>query len=159
MPTGKQARFAALVVSGLNPSEAYREAGYKVSAMTSKAVANEAWRLARNPDISRMIEDGRREAMKNASWSLSEAMRRLEAVNDRCYRELTAGDAEKRPIDREALRGFLDTAAELNRLACVDCEVEAERERRYEGADTARERAMRKREAEDAELSIATFGL
>lgn len=117
--TPKRKRFARAIVEGANPSEAYR-AAYATDGMTAKSIANEAHKLLSDPDISRMVEDGEREAMSESIWNRALAIERLERLNERCYSVLM--DNENR-IDRDALNGFMTTATMLNEVCFVDVEV------------------------------------
>ena len=117
--TPKRKKFARAIVEGANPSEAYR-AAYATDGMTAKSIANEAHKLLSDPDISRMVEDGEREAMSESIWNRALAIERLERLNERCYSVLM--DNENR-IDRDALNGFMTTATMLNEVCFVDVEV------------------------------------
>lgn len=117
--TPKRKRFARAIVEGANPSEAYR-AAYATDGMTAKSIANEAHKLLSDPDISRMVEDGERDAMSESIWNRALAIERLERLNERCYSVLM--DNENR-IDRDALKGFMTTATMLNEVCFVDVEV------------------------------------
>lgn len=120
--TPKQEAFARGIISGLNPSEAYRAAGY--TAKNSATVATEAQRLMNNPHIAPIIEQGRQEAMTKAVWSRTIALERVQAVNDALYKKIT----DEGEMSRDTLRAFLDSAAMLNDLSDVDHEKELRRE-------------------------------
>lgn len=83
-PTSKQLAFADAIVSGANPSEAYR-AAYSCGRMSASSVAREAQRLMSNPKIAPIIDKGRRAAARRAAWSRETAIERLEAVNAVSY--------------------------------------------------------------------------
>ena len=124
-PTARQERFARCVVEGMNPSEAYRAAGYSTGGMSAASVATEASRLMGNPNVSPIIEKGRADAMESAVWCRERAIERLQAVNDACYSRLVGGDGER--LDKDALGGFLGTLDKLNALCCVGEEVAGQR--------------------------------
>lgn len=121
-PTPKQEAFARGIISGLNPSEAYKAAGYK--AANGATVATEAQRLLSNPHIAPIIAAGRQAAMNKSVWSRATALERVQAVNDALYKKIT-DDGE---INRDTLRAFLDSAAMLNDLSDVDHEKQLRRE-------------------------------
>lgn len=120
--TPKQEAFARGIISGLNPSEAYRAAGY--TAKNSATVATEAQRLMNNPHIAPIIQAGRQEAMTKAVWSRTIALERVQAVNDALYKKIT----DEGEMSRDTLRAFLDSAAMLSDLADVAHEKELRRE-------------------------------
>ena len=115
--TAKQRRFAEGVISGLNPSEAYRAAGY--SAANPATVAVEAQRLMNHPNISPIIEDGRNQAMSDAIWSRSLSLERMRAVNDAMFEAIT----ENGCTDAGTVKAFLETSARLDDAANVDDET------------------------------------
>lgn len=123
--TPKQETFVRAVISGSNPSDAYR-AAYDASRMSDKTVANEAYKLMQNPDIAAMIEKGEAEALDAAVWSRRIAINRLSAVNKRCFDALM-GDG----ISRVELGGFMDTTSMLNDLTNVKSEIEEDRRSRF----------------------------
>ena len=73
--TKKQQKFAeALVLEGMNKTEAYREAyDHKGKANTASV---EAWKLAKNPKVANTIEALER-AKELAAWHSAEALRSL----------------------------------------------------------------------------------
>lgn len=111
-PTPKQEAFARAVVAGMNPSEAYRSA-YDSGRMSAATVAREAHRLLSHPKIAPIIEEGRREAAEKALWSREEAIERLQAVNDACYRSI----AERGDLRRDVTSAFFGSLDRLNELA------------------------------------------
>lgn len=116
--TGKQEEFARLVAEGATQSAAYRQA-YDAEGMKPSSIASEASRLMEHPEVSKYIADARAAARSKAVWSLEVAVERLQALNDRCLTELLDGTK----VSATALRGFLDTLRELNRLCSVDDEL------------------------------------
>lgn len=112
--TPKQTKFVAEVVSGATLSAAYRSA-YDAEGMSDGAVRVEACRLARNPSIALMIDEGRRAALDDAIWSRQRAIARLVAVNDASLAVIEAGDL-KAPV----LSAFLGTWDRLCRLHGLD---------------------------------------
>ena len=131
--TPKQEKFARGIISGLNPSEAYRAAGYK--AANSATVATEAQRLMNNPHISPIIEEGKQAAMTSAVWSRRIALERVQAVNDALYQKI----AEEGDISRDTLKGFLDSTAMLNDLSDIEHEKQLRREALEEDTREIRE--------------------
>lgn len=120
--TPKRQLFAEKIIAGLNPSEAYRAAGYSCARMSAKSIANEAHKLVNHPDISPIIEEGRKAAAEAARWSLAMATERMQAVNDRAFLEITAlGFIEKSP----GPKAFFDSADRLNRYTGVDREMDS----------------------------------
>lgn len=119
--TGKQRRFAELVAEGQTQSAAYR-AAYDCTNMKPSSVASEASKLMSNPEVARFVADARAEARRTATWCLSVAVERLEQVNARCLSDVLDG----KKVSPTALRGFIDTLRELNRLCNVSDEVEAD---------------------------------
>jgi hypothetical protein len=122
MPTSKQRKFALGIIEGLNPSEAYKAAGY--SADNPATVATEAKRLLENPHISPIIQAGKKQAMVDAVWSRKVAIERAQAVQDRAYNQLMNDDN----FNPQIYRAWAESADMLNRLANVDFELQLERE-------------------------------
>ena len=112
--TSKQERFVAEVVAGASLSAAYREA-YDAEGMSDGAVRVEASRLARHPNVSLAIDEGRRAALGDAIWSRQRAIARLVAVNDASLAVIEAGDL-KAPV----LSAFLGTWDRLCKLHGLD---------------------------------------
>lgn len=119
--TSKQSKFAANVVAGMNPSEAYRAAGYRAS--NPSVVAIEAARLMKNPHISPIIEKGRCEAMHDAAWNRAIAIYRLQKVNDDAFEKIDGGD-----MSPATMRMFFSSLDRLNKLVDVDFQNRARRE-------------------------------
>ena len=94
--TSKQAAFVAEVVSGATLTAAYR-AAYDAEGMAPESVRVEACRLARNPRIALMIDDGRRAALDESVWNRQRAISRMTAVNDAAFAVIQAGDL-KAPV-------------------------------------------------------------
>lgn len=115
--TPKQRAFADAIVAGLNPSEAYRAAGYS-QRMSASSIAREAQRLLAHPNISPIVERGRRRAAKGAEWSREKAIARLSAINDAAYSALVAIAAGER-FDNAARGAFFDSLDRLNALTDV----------------------------------------
>ena len=117
--TPRMRRFAELIIEGTNPSRAYVEAGY--AARNPKTVANEAYKLMCRPDISAMVEEGKTEAARRASWSRELALERLEAVNAKAFEAVMAGDL----ASRGAAGTFMASLDRLDALVGVH-EVDAD---------------------------------
>ena len=66
--------------------------------------------------------------MEKAAWCRAQAIERMQEVNDLCFDALRDDNGR---IDRDALKGFFDSAAELDRLSNVASEVEEDRAKRY----------------------------
>lgn len=115
--TPKQRAFAEAIVAGLNPSEAYRAAGYS-PRMSAASVAREAQRLLSHPNVSPIVERGRRRASEGAEWSRAKAIERLGAINDAAYGALVAIAAGER-FDNAARGAFFDSLDRLNELTAV----------------------------------------
>lgn len=94
--TPKQTKFVAEVVSGATLTAAYR-AAYDAEGMDAGAVRVEACRLARNPNVSLAIDEGRRAALDAAIWNRQRAISRMVAVNDAAFAVIQAGDI-KAPV-------------------------------------------------------------
>ena len=94
--TPKQTKFVAEVVSGATLTAAYR-AAYDAEGMAPESVRVEACRLARNPRIALMIDDGRRAALDESVWNRQRAISRMTAVNDAAFAVIQAGDL-KAPV-------------------------------------------------------------
>lgn len=109
-PTPKQLAFARNIISGMNPSEAYREAGYRCGKPST--VAKEANRLLHNPNVSPIIDKGREEGRKRAQWTLETELERLRAVNDRSFEAITSGGGIRRD-ESTAFFGSLDRLHDL----------------------------------------------
>jgi len=78
--TEKQDKFVKNILSGMTQAEAYRNAGYKVDAITPQRIAEEACKLAGSPKISQILRK-RREALAKAEiWSREEALRSLRDI-------------------------------------------------------------------------------
>jgi hypothetical protein len=121
MLTSKQAEFVNGIIKGMNPSEAYRAAGY--SADNPATVATEAKRLLENPHISPIIQDARQKALDNAVWSRKVAIERAQVVNDKAYYQLISGE-----FDRDIYRAWYESTQLLNDLADVEHEKQIRRE-------------------------------
>lgn len=128
--TPKQHKFAAGIVAGLNPSEAYRAAGY--AAKNPDTVAHEAQRLLNNPHISLIVEQGKKEAMTKAIWTRRRAMEQLRAINDQLFREIT----ERRDLSSPTLRAYFDSCDRLNALADIPFELSLRQAVYRQEADT-----------------------
>lgn len=109
--TPKRMAFVNAIVSGMNPSEAYREAGYSCR-MGARAVAVEANRLLRNPDISLAVMHGQAEAVKRALWSRETALERLDEVN----RIALEGMRETGLTGRDNVSGFMESFDRLQAM-------------------------------------------
>lgn len=112
--TPKQHAFALAVIGGASPVDAYREAGY--SEMSADSMAVEASRLMGNPKISLMIAEGREKAMRNTiesvSYSRVEAIKRLEEINEKAYKQIK----EQKFISRDAMNAFFQSLDRLEDL-------------------------------------------
>lgn len=122
MPTSKQRKFALGIIEGMNPSEAYKAAGYKAS--NPKTVAVEAQKLLKSPNVSLIVNEGKEQAMADAVWSRKVAIERAQAVQDRAYNQLM-NDENFNP---QIYKAWAESADMLNRLANVDFELQLERE-------------------------------
>lgn len=109
-PTAKQAAFAAAIVEGRTLSEAYLLAGYS-PRMNAHAIQTEAARMAARDPVKTLIEQGRRDAAKRASWTLAKAVERLEQVNQKAVEELL-----EQGITSGRVAAFLGTLDRLNEL-------------------------------------------
>ena len=112
--TPKQRAFARAIVEGMNPSEAYIEA-YGAVGSKPETVAVEAQRLMKNPNVSPIIERGREEAARAASWSLATALERLSEANQTAFEAMR----EQGPT-KEVMGAFFGSLDRLNRLSGVD---------------------------------------
>lgn len=119
--TRKQTAFAVGIIEGRTNREAYEAAGYSTSGMSERAIAVEASRLRHHEGVRRLIERETGRAAERAGWSRREALERLERVNTRLLERIDAEDPDARLV-----AGFMDTLRELNKLANVGLEVEAE---------------------------------
>lgn len=149
MTTPKQRAFAARIIEGANPSEAYRDA-YRANGMSEASIAREAQRVLRNPNVTPIVEKGIQESMQAAAWCRAEAVERLERVNQRCFERL---DTDTDTLDKTALNGFLESIDRLNALCFVALEVE-DAKRTFENDES---RLKRKKEEETRGL-FASFG-
>lgn len=150
MPTPKQRAFAALVVGGSSLTSAYRQT-YRTGGMSSTTVAKEASRLARNPHVAPLIEEGVRIAMEQAEWCRAVAVRRLEEVNRHCFNAIVGTDGMP---DKAALYGFIESADRLNGLTCVDVETSDEREKYMRNPERVKAKRDQERAAFDAEMGF-----
>lgn len=114
--------------------------------MSAKSVANEANKLAKDPEIARIVEEGERMALRDCIWSRTIAVERLEDVNLRCYQALAHG------IDRDALSGFIQTTRELNALCNVQAEVAEDYQERFQTKEKLVAAARRSQMASDAQF-------
>ena len=94
--TPKQTKFVAEVVSGATLTAAYR-AAYDADDMAPESVRVEACRLARSPNVSLAIDEGRRAALDGSAWNRQRAISRMVAVNDAAFAVIQAGDL-KAPV-------------------------------------------------------------
>jgi hypothetical protein len=120
MPTNKQIKFANGIIAGMNPTEAYRAAGY--AATNSATAAVEAQRLLSNPNVSPIIQAGKEEARARAVWSRREAIERAQVINDKAYNELING-----PFDRDIYKAWQESTLLLNDLVDVEYEKKIRR--------------------------------
>ena len=119
--TPRQRRFALLIIEGRNPSQAYREAGY--GCTNPKTVANEAYKMLNRPDISAMVDEGRKEASMCAVWNRQTSIERNQRVNEVAYGQLVGGD-----LSRDAMTAFSVTDKRLHELCDLDFERDMRRE-------------------------------
>lgn len=113
-PTSKQLAFANAMVAGMNPSEAYRAAGYSCN-MSAASIKREAQSLLRNPNVAPTVERGRIAAAKSAAWSRETAIERLQDVNAAAYCRMM----DKGPeigFQRADSAVFFDSLDRLNRM-------------------------------------------
>ena len=131
----KQQAFADAIVAGMNPSEAYRAAGYSCARMSPASIAVEAQRKLKHPQISLIVEEGRKAAAEAARWTLALATERMRIVNDKAIEEIEQlGFVKKSP----AYRAVMDSADRLNRYTGVEREIDApEPDERPFGVDFA----------------------
>lgn len=87
--TPKRQAFINAIIQGLNPSEAYRAAGYSCNGMSSASIANEAYKLIKNPDISPIIEERQREAAEKVDFSFFELLNRSNKAGLQASENLT----------------------------------------------------------------------
>lgn len=117
-PTPKQQAFARAVASGMNPSEAYRAAGYSCN-MPANHVRREAYRVLHAPNVSRLIARLKAEAEERAVWSRQTAIDRLADVNARAYRRI-AGTPPERALERSDVAAFFGSVDRLDAMAGGD---------------------------------------
>jgi hypothetical protein len=82
LPSGltvKQEKFRDLVVSGVAPVEAYRQA-YSASKMSRGAIGAAAHGLMHHPKVSKQIGDLREKAAEKAQLTLEQHLRNLEEI-------------------------------------------------------------------------------
>lgn len=111
--TPKQTKFVAEVVSGATLTAAYK-AAYEADDMAPESVRVEACRLARNPIVALMIDEGRRDALDDAVWSRRRAIARLVTVNDIAFAAIQ--DGSHKPADVSAFMTSWDRLAKLHGL-------------------------------------------
>ncbi len=76
--TQKQHAFALAYLETGKPSESYRDAGYKCDRMTNNAIAVQANRLLKNPNVDLIIEKGRAEARERCQVTIESLIDELE---------------------------------------------------------------------------------
>ncbi len=76
--TQKQHAFALAYLETGKPSESYRDAGYKCDRMTNNAIAVQANRLLKNPNVDLIIEKGRAEARERCQVTIESLTDELE---------------------------------------------------------------------------------
>lgn len=117
--TPKQRAFVDGVLSGLSYRDAYIKAGYS-SNMKAGNVSHEASKLARHPKIAPLLEAGQKKATERAieaaTWSREVAIGRLEAINERAYKQLLTQGT----IARDSLSAFFGSLDRLNELTGVN---------------------------------------
>lgn len=74
--TPKQQKFVDSIVSGKNPSEAYRQA-YNTSA-NNNTIAKEAQNILKNPNISPIIEQRKTEIQEKINYTTRDSFLNLE---------------------------------------------------------------------------------
>lgn len=109
-----QRAFALCMVRGMNPSDAYREAGYSCN-MSAASIKREAYKLSHNPNIAPIIESGVASATEKAVWTRKKAIERLCNVNSMAYAEIL-GEGLK---SRVSVNAFFDSLDRLNDLYSV----------------------------------------
>ena len=128
-PTPKQRKFAECIVSGMNPSEAYREA-YDATRMRDATVAVEAQKTLSIGKVSKLIEEGRKSALSASAWTFSKMEQQLEHMNAELF-----GMLEDEGFSRPVFSAWLQTVDRLNRVNGTVSEADR---RRDEAADAAR---------------------
>lgn len=118
--TPKQQAFANAIIYGMNPSEAYKTAGYSCAKMSAASIKKEAQKLLNHPNISPTIENATREATEKAVWCREIAIERLQTVNDEAYRIIKNKAAEKDYIAKDAASAFMESLDRLNKLCNVE---------------------------------------
>ena len=103
----RQLRFARELLRGAKKAEAYRLA-YDCSGMSADAVSSSAYRLAKNAEVKRLLEEQRQKLTHEAIMDRAARMRMLSEV---ARESQQAGDP----------RACVAAIAELNRMdgACV----------------------------------------
>ena len=114
--TAKQKAFANAIIAGARPSEAYRQAGYKLK--DKRQVSVEASKLLRNPKVALAIEKGEAKATQKAIWSRETAIERLFNVNSNTYTKLLDNRGLKSISAAEA-RLFIETLDRLNEMHAI----------------------------------------
>lgn len=147
--TGKQEKFARLLIEGCGLSDAYRIA-YSAEAMSDHAIAVEAGRLAKNPDISLIVEEGRKKAMADSTWNRSVAVDRLERVNATAFSAIVDDGS----MDRATVQAFFDSLDRLGDMCATDVEVRELREEMAAEPDRLRRKRERTRRSFDIEMEL-----
>lgn len=106
--TPKQQKFAEHIAMGLNPSDAYRAAGY--TADKAETVATEAYRLLHHPQVSPIIDQMRRESLNGAITTRRTLLDRLEAVNRKAYEEIAENGVS---VSYRAFQAFMQSFEKL----------------------------------------------
>lgn len=147
--TGKQEKFARLLIEGYGLSDAYRMA-YSVKSMSDHAIAVEAGRLAKHPDIARLVEEGRNKAMADSTWSRSVAVDRLERVNTAAFSAIVDDGS----MDRVTVQAFFDSLDRLDDMCATDVEVRDLREEMAAEPDRLRRKKERTLRSFDIEMEL-----
>ena len=131
--TDKQRRFAELVVMGESLITAYTDVYSDKAARHTRAV--NASRLAQSPEVAAYIVELREKAAHSAVVSRVGLLERLWSLNTQAYEYLTEnGFAGAKMASQTALRAFVQTTLQLEKLGAVPTLGQLENEHKEDNA-------------------------
>ena len=106
--TQKQTAFALAYLETGQPSQSYRDAGYKCDRMSDKAISVEANRLLNVPSVSLAVEEGRREARERCQVTIESLTADLEQDRQLAHQASNPTAAVAATMAKAKLHGLAD---------------------------------------------------
>lgn len=109
--TEKQEKFCQAITSGMNQSDAYRQA-YKTENMKEETIHSEACRLMRDPKIAARIEQLRLLVVKDIQYTVNDSFLKLNALQSEALENKNLNVALKAEELKGKLKGLYVERAE-----------------------------------------------